>query len=376
MSRFGYSEWRKLDNAALAFPAVTGKGDTRVFRFYSQLKEEIDGELLQKALDETMEKYPLFQAVMRKGLFWYYLEHRDIKPLVKEEHRPPCSKLFIPDKKSLLFEVSYYKNRINLEVFHALTDGTGAMHFLVTLTKNYLMQAHPEEDLPEVAADENVTGKDQEEDSFYQYYSTNTPKPAEKKPAAYQFHGEKLMQDEMHILEVDMPVKETLAKARQYGVSITVMIAAMMICSIHEEIPKSRLNKPIALMIPVNLRNYFPSQSMTNFFGWIEVGHQFQEGDTLETVMLDIKSQFEKELTKDRISSKMSSLVKLERNPFLRIVPLEIKKFFLMLGTNFGGRSITAVFSNIGVIKLPPQYYDYIEQFGIFTSTDSMQICS
>ena len=36
----GYSKWRKLDNAALAFPLVTGKNDTRVFRFYCQLKED------------------------------------------------------------------------------------------------------------------------------------------------------------------------------------------------------------------------------------------------------------------------------------------------------------------------------------------------
>ena len=52
----GYSKWRKLDNAALAFPLVTGKDDTRVFRFYCELKEEVDPELLQQALDETMEK--------------------------------------------------------------------------------------------------------------------------------------------------------------------------------------------------------------------------------------------------------------------------------------------------------------------------------
>ena len=68
-----YSKWRKLDNAALAFPMVTGKDDTRVFRFYCELKEEVDPELLQQALDETMEKYPLFQAVLRKGFFWFYI---------------------------------------------------------------------------------------------------------------------------------------------------------------------------------------------------------------------------------------------------------------------------------------------------------------
>ena len=41
-----YGQWRKLDNAALAFPAVTGKNDTRVFRFYCELKEEIKEETL------------------------------------------------------------------------------------------------------------------------------------------------------------------------------------------------------------------------------------------------------------------------------------------------------------------------------------------
>ena len=112
----GYSNWRKLDNAALAFPLVTGKNDTRVFRFYCELKENVKPELLQAALEKTMEKYPLFQMVLRKGLFWFYLEHRDIRPIVKEEKKPPCSRLYIPDKKNLLFQVSYYEKRINFEV--------------------------------------------------------------------------------------------------------------------------------------------------------------------------------------------------------------------------------------------------------------------
>ena len=48
--RTEYSNWRKLDNAALAFPLVTGENDTRVFRFYCQLKEEVDSDILQQAL--------------------------------------------------------------------------------------------------------------------------------------------------------------------------------------------------------------------------------------------------------------------------------------------------------------------------------------
>ena len=51
----GYSKWRKLDNAALAFPLVTDKNDTRVFRFYCQLKEAVNSEILQCALDQNGE---------------------------------------------------------------------------------------------------------------------------------------------------------------------------------------------------------------------------------------------------------------------------------------------------------------------------------
>ena len=168
-----YAQWRKLDNAALAFPAVTGKNDTRVFRFYCELKEEINEETLQKALDRTLEKYPLFRAVLRKGLFWFYLERRDIPAIVKKETGAPCSGLYIPDKKTLLFRVSYHKNRINFEVFHALTDGTGAMHFLQELVQNYLILAHPQADLPQIEHAEEITHGDKEE------ISTGKPAPVE-----------------------------------------------------------------------------------------------------------------------------------------------------------------------------------------------------
>lgn len=372
----GYSKWRKLDNAALAFPLVTGKNDTRVFRFYCQLKETVDGEVLQQALDQTMKKYPLFQAVLRKGLFWFYLERRDIHATVKQEKRPPCSSLYIPDKKSLLFQVSYHNNRMNFEVFHGLTDGTGAMNFLEELVQNYLILAHPETELPRVEHEEEITPGDQEEDSFSQYYSSEIPRNKEKKPAAVKLKGEKLVHSDMDITEVILNVKETLAKARSYGVSITILLTAMLLCSIQEEIPKNRQKKPVTLMIPVNLRNYFPSQSMGNFFGWIEVGYVFEEDTSFEEVLASVKQQFQKQLQKDRIAMNMNGYVRIEKNPFVRAVPLEIKKFFLMAGANLGSRSITAVYSNIGIIRLPEEYKEYIERFGIFASTDSLQLCS
>ena len=274
------SKWRKLDNAAQAFPAATGKKDTRVFRFYCQLKEKVREEKLQRAAELTIEKYPLYRSVLRKGVFWFYMEQRALPVTVKKEERPPCSKLYVPDQKSLLFEVSYHQNRINFEVFHGLTDGTGAMLFLKDLVRNYLKLCYPKEQFPKIM-EEEATLSDLEEDSFSQYYSRKKQRNREKARPAVQLRGASREQWEMSIDELLLSVKEIHGKAREYGVSITVYLAAVLLYAIYEEVPKSRIRKPITLMIPVNLRNYFPSSSMTNFFGWIEAGYLFEPRQSL-----------------------------------------------------------------------------------------------
>ena len=369
------SRWRKLDNAALAFPAATGKKDTRVFRFYCCLKEKVDAELLQQALERTVERYPLYLAVLRKGLFWFYLEHRELPAEVTQEDKPPCSKLYVPDQKRLLFEVSYYENRINFEIFHALSDGTGATRFLKELVQQYLQLAHPDVTFPETG-EQLLTNRDQEEDSFSQYYSEKKTKNPERKRKAFQLPGPKLEQDEMEIMECRMSVQELLNYTRSRGVSITVFLSAVLLCAIHEEMTEHQAKKPVTLMIPINLRNYFPSRSMANFFGWLEAGYEFSAETTFDDVLLHVKERFAKELTKERVAERMNEFVRLEKNPFLRAVPLEIKNLFLLAGTTLGGRSITAVFSNMSAVRLPEAYENYIERFGVFTSTDKLQLCS
>lgn len=376
MKKIRYSRWRKLDNAAQAFPAATGKNDTRVFRFYCLLKEEVSEELLQQALDRTMERYPLFRSVLRKGVFWFYMEMRDLPALVKPETRPPCSKLYVPDQKQLLFEVTYHKNRINFEVFHGLTDGTGAMIFLKELVKNYLQLCHPDKELPDLKEEQEATGSDQEEDSFSHYYSKRRASGQGGLKRAYQLRGELREHQDMPVIEMLLSAGEVRRKAKEYGVSVTVFLSAVFLCAIQEEIPASRRKKPVALMIPVNLRNYFPSRSMINFFSWIEAGCRFKEGMELKDVIACLKEVFQKELVKENIDAKMSTLVRLERNPLLRAVPLEIKNLLLMAGTTLGGKSVTAVFSNMGQIQMPEGYGKYIERFGFFTSTGILQLCS
>ena len=163
-------QWSKLDNAAKIFPPTSGRRDTKVFRFSCELYEQVDPELLQSALDRTLTQFPLYKSILKKGLFWYYFETSALRPVVREEDSPPCGPMYSADRKNLLFEVTYFQRRINLEVYHALADGTGALHFLRTLVFYYLCKKHG---IPQsgAAIDYDASQAQKQRDSFYAYYS-------------------------------------------------------------------------------------------------------------------------------------------------------------------------------------------------------------
>ena len=371
------AHWRKLDNAAKLYSAASNKKDTRVFRFYCELKEQVQSELLQEALDQTLETFPTFLMVLRKGLFWHYLEPCNLRPVVKEEYKEPCSRLYIRDKKTLLFEVTYYQKRINFEVFHVLTDGTGATEFLKELVKNYLYLAHKEEGLEQVSLQpEDMTVQDQEDDSFLKYYSKDQKRPKKRKLHAFQIRRKKKEGNRLHVHESIVSVQAILKRSRELGVSMTIFLTAIYMMAIHEEMSKMQKKRSVILMVPVNLRKFFPSTSMLNFFNWIEPGYDFATQDgSFEAVLNHTKAFFEAELTKEKMSAHISELLALELHPILRLAPLELKNLCIQAGAKFSEKNVTAIFSNMSAVKMPESYVPYIERFGVYTNTPKMELC-
>lgn len=368
--------WRSLDNAAKLFSAASSPKDTRVFRFYCELKEEVKEEILQEALNQTIQKCPVFLSVMRKGLFWHYLEKSELRPVVREEYKEPCSSLYVRDKKTLLFEVTYYEKRINFEVFHALTDGTGATEFLRELVKNYLYLIHEEDLEPVELSNQYLTVKDQEDDSFSRYYDPDFPRKKKKKIRAVQIKKGGKGYEELQINEASMSVKELLGIAREKKVSMSVLLTAAFICAIHEEMSRMQEKKPVILMVPVNLRKIFPSDSMLNFFGYIEPGYQFGGGkDSFEDVLEAVKLYFQENLSKEHMAGRMNELIAIEKHKILKWAPLELKNRCIRAGAKMAEQEVTAVLSNMSVVKMPEDYAQYIEKFGVYTSTNRTELC-
>jgi len=137
--------WERLDNTAHLFPVIAGESMTNVYRISVTLNELIQPDLLQVALDMILPKFDGFNLRLQTGVFWYYFEENGKPaPTVKPETKFPCRFIKGSRNRSYLFRVTYYKYRINLEAFHALTDGMGGINFLNELTYQYLRLAHPD----------------------------------------------------------------------------------------------------------------------------------------------------------------------------------------------------------------------------------------
>lgn len=370
--------WWTLDNAAKIFPSTGSAHDSKVFRFACELREPVDPGLLQAALDQTLERFPIYRSVLKRGWFWYYLEDSALPVRVQPENLPPCYPIYPAGRRTLLFRVLYYRRRISLEVYHALTDGSGALCFLCALVYEYLLLREPGRfsgtplDLPY-----DASRSQRQADSFQTYYERPAHRALGLSPAAYQLRGERLPKDRLAILEGRMPLNRVLACARARGVTLTEWTVAILLRAIHSGMRVRDCKKPVVITVPVNLRNYFPSGSARNFFATINVGYDFSKGEhSLDAVLAEVKRSFQDKLTEERMRAQMNSLCALEHNVPLRLTPLPVKDAILRLANWIAAQGVTASFSNVGKVSMPKELEALIRRFSVFTSAGMLQACA
>ena len=127
-----------LDNAAKIFPVVANESRSYMFRISVIFKENIQLDILQEALNRTTKRFKHLNVRIRKGLFWYYFEENAKTPLIKQEDGYINKFLIFKENNEFLFRTLYFKERLSVEFFHALTDGKGALEFVNSLAYEYL----------------------------------------------------------------------------------------------------------------------------------------------------------------------------------------------------------------------------------------------
>lgn len=374
--------WYKLDNTAHLFPVIAGESMTNVYRISVTLKEEIDPSILQEALSLVLPKFDVFNVRLRTGIFWYYFEENGKKaPRVVEESLFPCRQIRPNRNRNYLFRVTYYKNRINLEVFHVLTDGMGGVNFLRELTYQYLRLAHPQ--LLEVTSD----GLSEEtslniEDSFVKNYKQSKASGF-KKEKAYILHLDKLPKGEFGVMHGFMPVSQLKEVSHRYGVSINEYFVACYMWSIYSECLHGMPSEsPIRVAVPVNLRPYFDSVTTKNFF--VMVSAEFlpdKAGYTFDEIVAIVKESLGSQITKQNLENLFSYSVSNQMNILMRPIPLPIKNMAISAVYTKSALANTTTITNIGNISVDDAYRPYIEMFHAFIAMSKGQslkgtICS
>lgn len=181
--------WRKLDNSAKLFPSISNKRFSTVFRISVLLNEEIKPDILEKSVNQALKKFTSFKVKLRRGLFWFYLEENFKKPIIEEENNYPCKEINSNENNGFLFKVTYFKCKINLDVFHALTDGNSAMRFFKEIIYDYIENSHINEFEPNSRKKDRVINNT--EDSYLKNYNKKLGK-REKSKKAYVVKGKNL----------------------------------------------------------------------------------------------------------------------------------------------------------------------------------------
>ena len=369
MSQEHKLRWLKLDNAAKIYPAARSQRWSNVFRLSVTLKEEVDVAVLQSALDVTVRRFPSIAGRLRRGVFWYYIQQLSQVPDLTPEHSYPLVKMSRDEVRKCAFRVIVYKKRIAVELFHSLTDGTGGLIFLKTLTAEYLSQKHG----IHIPAERGVLGRLEEpseaelEDSFPKY--SGPVSIGRQSEDAWRVTGTPEPDGFCHVTCFRLPVKQVLQYAHDHGVSATVFLTAVMMDAIQnlqmERVPDIRRRKHIKVQVPVNLRSLFPSQSLRNFALYTtpsidpRLGHY-----TFGELCSAVKHHMGLEVTPKFMSSMIATNVDSEKMLIVRIMPLFLKNLVMKLVfLAVGERKSCLSLSNLGQVKLPEEMKPYIDRF-------------
>ncbi len=356
--------WDKLDNTAHIFPVIAGEKMSNVYRLSVFLKEDVDPEKLQLALDMILPQFKGFNVRLRQGIFWYYFEKNGKPaPRIKEESAYPCRFIVQNKNKNYLFRVSYYKRKINLEVFHVLTDGMGGINFLKELTYQYLRLTHPE--LREKLGDGlSINTSMNREDSFLNNFK-KMPVKRYHSERAYLLKGLKLKNGEFGIMHGYMKTAQLKEVCQRYGATINEFMVAVFAWSIYTEFLRGvKEDRPIRIAVPVNLRGYFDSITTKNFFVMVSAEFKVEnESYVFEEIIEMIKESLRGQISKEKLEKIISYNVSNEKNILMRAIPLEIKKLAIYYVYRLAALANTSTVTNVGNIVLKEDYTPYVEKF-------------
>lgn len=366
----GRRDWYKLDLSAIVYPTLQRRDFSSVYRLSVLLKEEIQPEVLQRALDMTLPRFPTYKAAIRKGLFWRYLEPNDRPgPFVQEDVKNPCQPMYFKANNRYLIRVYYFRNRIALEAHHSLGDGTGGMCVLQTLTATYLRLLGHEIQNGGFVLDIDEKPAEEELEDAYMRYANAKVCPPRLQEKAYRIRGTAEPFYTLNIIDGIMSVTQVMTVAKKYHATITEYLNAVLLYALlTKQLKETGRLRPVKVAMPVNLRRFFPSRTLRNFITMIYPGVDPRLGDySFEEIVVQVQNYMHYYINEKLLRGDITTNAATQRNPVIRVVPLFLKDLVVRtFYTKVQDRNSSAGLTNMGALKVPEGMKPYIERFDIY----------
>lgn len=363
-------QWFKLDLSGNVYPTLQRRSFSSTFRVSISLNEKIKPDILQKAFEKTLPCFPTFKAAIRKGFFWRYLEpNPNPAPMVERDVKNPCMPMNLRSKHRYLIRMYYYENQISFEVFHSLSDGLGALTFLKTVTAVYLRMQGVAVPNEEGVLDIDEEPKMSEMEDSYMKYADSKVTPKRSQGSAYRVRGTKEPFYTLNIICGSMEARQLKAAAKKHGVTITEYMNAVLIYALveNQKNAKTWKERPVRIAMPVNLRQFFPSNTLRNFITMVYPGVDPRMGDySFEEILRQVHYYMRYYINDKFLRADITTNAQTFRSPFIRIVPLwfkdiTVKQFYKRVQDCQSSAGLT----NLGVIKVPKEMEPYVERFDI-----------
>lgn len=367
----GQAVWYKLDLSAIVYPTLQRKDFSSVYRLSVLLKDTIQPDVLQKAVDMVLRRFPTYKAAIRKGLFWRYLEPNNRPgPFVMPDIKNPCMPMPFRANNRYLIRVYYYGKRISLEAHHSLGDGSGGMYVLQTITAEYLkLLGNPIECGGYVLDINDKPDPGELEDAYMKYANSKVrpPRPGEK---AYRVRGTREPFYTLNIIDGIMSVKQVMEVAKKYNATITEYLNAVLLYALLQK-QENEFHfglRPVKIAMPVNLRRFFPSKTLRNFITMIYPGIDPRLGEySFEEIVTHVRNYMRYYINEKFLRGDITTNAATQRNPIIRVIPLFIKDYVVRtFYSKVQDRNSSAGLTNMGALKVPEGMKPFIERFDIY----------
>ncbi|MDO4544189.1 MAG: hypothetical protein Q4C01_06505 [Clostridia bacterium] len=363
-----------LDDAAKIYPLSMKPGKMAVFRLSVYLNEPVIPVLLQMALTFTIKRFPSFATTVKKGFFWHYLDTAKHRYVVQPENGIPCQALNISRSASQSFRVLWYENRISVEFFHILTDGTGGMSFLKALTAEYLRLCGIQSSEEGVLKRNETPTAAETENSFARAESAKKSSGFIDVPAT-QMSGRLSKVKPCRVLHFIMDAQKLKAVATTRNATITAYVLSKMFLA--GKAATDELDGTINIQVPVNMRKFYPSETVRNFALYCGIRLPIAKIANNQELIQEIAEQLASKASREAMSEMMSATKKMV--DALRYVPLVIKAPVARIVYGFLGDGVFSnTLSNLGVVTMPSGYAAHIQKMDsvLGTSLTSRAGCS